>query len=67
MVHLASFCVDGLVTVRCVRLALALLAWQLKAETSDHQSVIAAKAVIQAYQGFSWIPALRFAAAGMTK
>jgi hypothetical protein len=46
---------------------LFLLTWQSKTATSDHQSVIAAKAAIQSYRGFSWIPALRFAAAGMTK
>jgi len=32
-----------------------LLTWQLKIATSDHQSVIAAKAAIQLYQGSIWI------------
>ena len=39
----------------------------LKTATADHPFVIAAKAATQSYHGFSWIPALRFAAAGMTK
>ena len=42
-----------------------LLIPAIKTAISDHQSVIAAKAAIQSYQGFSWIPAL--ASAGMTK
>jgi hypothetical protein len=40
---------------------------QLKTATADHPSVIAVKAEIQSYRGFSWIPTPRFAAAGMTK
>jgi hypothetical protein len=44
-----------------------LLTWQLKTATADYPFVIAAKAATQSYRGFSWIPALRFAAAGMTK
>ena len=35
--------------------------------TFDQDPVIPAKAGIQDYRGFYWIPALRFAAAGMTK
>jgi hypothetical protein len=44
-----------------------LLTWQLKTATADYPFVIAAKAATQSYRGFSWIPALRFAAVGMTK
>jgi hypothetical protein len=44
-----------------------LLNWQLKRATFDHHPVFPAKARIQCYRGFFWIPALRFAAAGMTK
>jgi len=40
---------------------------QLKTATADHPFVIVAKAATQSYRGFSWIPALRFAVAGMTK
>jgi hypothetical protein len=44
-----------------------LLPRQLKTAIFDRHPVIPAKAEIQYYQPFYWIPALRFAAAGMTK
>jgi hypothetical protein len=43
-----------------------LLTRQLNRATNDHHPVISAKAGVQYYRGFCWIPALRFAAVGMT-
>jgi hypothetical protein len=50
-----------------IKSSVALLTWQLKTATFDHHPGISAKAGIQYYLDFCWIPALRFAAAGMTK
>jgi hypothetical protein len=44
-----------------------VITWHLKRATFDHHPVIPVKAGIHKYQGFSWVPALRFAAAGMTQ
>jgi len=43
-----------------------ILTWQLNKPFDINPLVIPAKAGIQQLQGFSWIPALRSAAAGMT-
>jgi hypothetical protein len=43
-----------------------ILIWQLNRATFKLHLVIPAKAGIQYYRSFCWIPALRFAAAGMT-
>jgi hypothetical protein len=50
-----------------IKSSVALLTWQLKTATFDHHPGISAKTGIQYYRGFCWVPAPRFAAAGMTK